>query len=299
MGRVISRNAHRISRLFVLLWLMLACCIAWQGTKPNGYLRYVPGITAPQPYPLDAVSVEILLVGAGLGCINWALNATGGMRVMRLMVTTTLAGGIAVLAALTAMHAPIHHVYFALIMMVMTALSSLAVVVMLSAGLLARRAKHGPTTARITRGLTAGEIALLASVYGQTIPYSLVKIHHHKAYFFQPDDTAMAPNGELYFPPAHALDDFSTATLSHQAWLVHEGAHLYQHHHLKWNVRLRGIFDRRYGYKLVPGQPFHAYGLEQQGEIARDYYRLQCGATIGRPHRLDDYAGLLPLTPMV
>jgi hypothetical protein len=63
--------------------------------------------------------------------------------------------------------------------------------------------------ADITRGLTAGEIAMLSSVFGSTIPYAKVKVHNYKAYFFQPDDTAMTPDGEVYFPPAHFQGDIA------------------------------------------------------------------------------------------
>lgn len=151
--------------------------------------------------------------------------------------------------------------------------------------------------ADITRDLTAGEIAMLESVFAKTITYSKVKVHNYKAYFFQPDDTAMTPDGEIYFPPAHYLADFSTASLSDRAWFVHEGAHLYQYYSLKWNIKVRGIVDRDYDYTLDPAKKFQDYGLEQQGDIARDYYKLKNGATIAKPYKLSDYATILPFPP--
>jgi hypothetical protein len=150
---------------------------------------------------------------------------------------------------------------------------------------------------KIDRALTAGEIALLKSVYASTITYASVRIHNYKAYFFQPDDTAMTPDGEIYFPEKHCKADFSTSTRSDRAWFVHEGAHLYQFYSLKWNIKVRGIVDRNYDYKLVPGKKFQDYGLEEQGDIAQDYYTPKDCGTIGRPYNLSDYATILPFPP--
>ena len=146
----------------------------------------------------------------------------------------------------------------------------------------------------ITRNLTTGEVDLLKSVFSATITYSSVKVHNFKAYFFQPDDTAMTPDGTIYFPVKHYLADFSTAGLFTKAWFVHEGAHLYQYYSLKWSVKARGIFDRDYDYTLDPRKKFQQYGLEQQGDIAQDFYILKNGGTISRRYKLSDYATILP-----
>lgn len=153
--------------------------------------------------------------------------------------------------------------------------------------------------AKIDRGLTDGEIALLRSVFSNTITYSAVKVHNYNYIFFQPSDTAMTPNGEIYFPEAHYKADFSAESLSNRAWFVHEGAHLYQYYSLKWSVKVRAITDRNYDYKLVPGKKFQDYGLEEQGDIAQDYYLLREGGSLDpkRPYKLSDYATLLPFPP--
>ncbi len=148
--------------------------------------------------------------------------------------------------------------------------------------------------AEITRSLTPGEIELLKSVFASTITYSEVKVCNYKAYFFQPDDTAMTPDGKIYFPEKHYLDDFSTAPLHIRAWFVHEGAHLYQYYSLRWNIKLRGMTDRNYDYKLDPRKKFQQYGLEQQGSIAQDFYTLRNGGKISRSYNLSDYANTLP-----
>ncbi len=147
---------------------------------------------------------------------------------------------------------------------------------------------------KVSRALTPGEVDILMSVFSTTIPYPEVAIHNYKAYLFQPDDTAMAPDGSIYFPPKHYLSDFSTASLTIRAWLVHEGAHLYQYYALGWNIKLRGIIDRNYDYVLDPRKKFQQYGLEQQGAIAQDYYTLRNGGRISRPYNLNDFANVLP-----
>jgi hypothetical protein len=75
------------------------------------------------------------------------------------------------------------------------------------------------------RGLTEGEKALLKSVFAEHIDYQATKVYDRKWQFFQPDDTAMTPNGNIYFPPAHHVADFSLAALPlhKRAWFVHEG----------------------------------------------------------------------------
>jgi hypothetical protein len=147
------------------------------------------------------------------------------------------------------------------------------------------------------RSLTEGERTLLRSVFADHIDYDVARIYGRKWRFFQPRHTAMAPNGNVYFPPAHYLPDYSLLAipLSVRAWFVHEGAHLYQFYGLGWNVIARGIVSRRYSYKLREGKPFARYGLEQMGSIAADYYTLTQYGSIKPPYTLADFSGTLPL----
>jgi hypothetical protein len=59
----------------------------------------------------------------------------------------------------------------------------------------------------------------------------------------------------------------------------------------------RRIFgDGSYTYELVPGKKFSDYGLEQMGDIARDYFYLRHGMRVAdSPYSLKDYAHLLPV----
>jgi hypothetical protein len=138
---------------------------------------------------------------------------------------------------------------------------------------------------------------LLRSLFAEHIDYARVRIFGRKWQFFQPRHVAMAPNGHVYFPPAHFLPDYSLPELElhTRAWFVHEGAHLYQHYGLKWNVIVRGALSRRYSYTLKPGKPYHHYGLEQMGSIAADFYVLCQGGRIDAPHSLVDFCDVLPL----
>ena len=148
----------------------------------------------------------------------------------------------------------------------------------------------------VGRGLTSGEEMMLRSVFGSTIDYRAVWVHKGKWAFFQPGDTAMTPNGEMYWPDAKYETDFSLGNLHKRGWFIHEGAHLYQHYKLKWNVVARALVERNYDYVLDPAKTkFSDYGLEEMGDIAEDFYALRQGARIKRKYVLADYAKLLPL----
>ena len=148
------------------------------------------------------------------------------------------------------------------------------------------------------RVLTRGEIDLLRSVYGATITYDKVRVHSERWAFVFPNDRAMAPNGDVYFPGDDYAEDFSSphVSLEKRSVFVHEGAHLYQWYGLGWIVWARGPFDRDYDYKLVPGKAYEDYGLEAMGMIAQHYFILRSGGKLrDSSYVLADYANLLPV----
>ncbi|KAG1076863.1 hypothetical protein G6F40_017240 [Rhizopus arrhizus] len=66
------------------------------------------------------------------------------------------------------------------------------------------------------RGLTQGEIEMAQLVFGDAIDYSLVRIHNHGYWMLfgmQPEDTVVAPNGEIYFPKDLYIHDYSSGDL--------------------------------------------------------------------------------------
>ena len=143
------------------------------------------------------------------------------------------------------------------------------------------------------RPLTAGEIQLARSVFGEAIAYDPVRMIRRKWWPFQPRGIVMAPTGNIHFHPQceRWSDDFSKEPLYRQGLFIHEMTHV-------WQTQTRGRFYLplmrhpfcRYAYELVPGQPFDRYGLEQQAEIMRHAFLAARG---GKP-RIVPPRSLLP-----
>jgi len=107
----------------------------------------------------------------------------------------------------------------------------------------------------------------------------------------------MAPDGNIYFHPDDYLDDFSTGSAGTRAWFMHEMTHVWQKQQ-GMSVTLRGVFDRNYRYlPLVtapPGRSFYSFGIEQQGDIVRDYYLLRQGYQVQGAPSILTYQSVLP-----
>lgn len=131
--------------------------------------------------------------------------------------------------------------------------------------------------------MTPGEVDLARTVFGEAIDYGAVKLRRKKWFPFQPKRVTMAPRGSIHFhPKGNAYcDDFAREGLTHQGLLMHELTHI-------WQTQMRGnwyLITRRhpfcrYAYSLKPGQPFSAYGIEQQAEIVKHAFWLRHGARI-------------------
>ena len=134
------------------------------------------------------------------------------------------------------------------------------------------------THAGNARGLTSGEIAMARLLFADAIDYSRVKVHNSEYLWFglQPDDTAMTPNGEIYFNEKHFLEDFSTARGVDRHWFMHEMVHVWQHQLGYW-VKARGAIriGLSYEYELESGKRLGDYNMEAQGNILADYYMLK------------------------
>ncbi len=150
-----------------------------------------------------------------------------------------------------------------------------------------------------SRGLTEGERALAASVFGTAINYDRVRLHQRKYWPFHPRSYTMAPDGNLWFHPHGDLysADFSAEDLSLQSHFIHEMTHVWQAQTRgRWYLPLRRHPWCRYEYVLTPGKPFGSYGIEQQAEIIRHaflYRRRVCPARAGPADALE---ALLPFT---
>ena len=149
--------------------------------------------------------------------------------------------------------------------------------------------------AKRSRPLTAGEIKIARSVFGDAIDYSKVRMVRRKWWPFQPPSVAMAPMGDIHFHPHSDLwsDDFAEEPLNRQGLFIHELTHV-------WQSQTRGRFYLplmrhpfcRYAYRLEDGRPFERYGLEQQAEIVRHRFL----ADRGRALRVCPPRDLLPFS---
>jgi len=136
------------------------------------------------------------------------------------------------------------------------------------------------------RSLTAGEIELARSIFGDAIDYSKVRLVEGKWWPLHPRRAARAPMGNIWFHPDGGgwSEDFSREPLNRQGFFIHELTHV-------WQTQRRGKLYLplmrhpfcRYSYRLEPGKPFSRYGLEQQAEIVRHRFLADHGAAIENP----------------
>lgn len=119
-----------------------------------------------------------------------------------------------------------------------------------------------------SRHLSAGEIAIARSVFGDSIRLDEVQL---KIAWWVLKNYAVSPNGNIYFHPDDWIVDFSAASISKQSWLIHELTHVWQ---LQQGLKvIRGaLIDRRYDYVLEAGKSFFKYGIEQQARMVEDYF---------------------------
>ncbi|MDP9692448.1 UNVERIFIED_ORG: uncharacterized protein (DUF2345 family), partial [Pseudomonas mohnii] len=139
------------------------------------------------------------------------------------------------------------------------------------------------------RSLTSGEIAMARTVFKGAVDYSKVKVHHGGWWvFFGFQNTAVTPNGEMYFPESthYYRDDFSnTGDNRHKALFMHEMTHVWQYQ-LGYPVKKTGLTvssrgAAAYEYALTRYRALSSYNMEQQGEIISDYFII---CVIGDAH---------------
>lgn len=130
------------------------------------------------------------------------------------------------------------------------------------------------------RCLSAGEITLARSMFGDAIDYAKVTIRRRKWFPLQPKRVTMAPRGHLHFHPLseNYCDDFSTADIHSQGHFIHEMTHVWQvQANGPWYLVTRRMPWSRYHYSLRPGWKLEQYGLEQQAEIVRHAFLAKAG----------------------
>lgn len=119
-----------------------------------------------------------------------------------------------------------------------------------------------------SRSLSAGEIAIARSVFGDSIRLDEVQL---KTAWWVLKNYAVSPNGNIYFNPNDWITDFSNVSINKQSWLIHELTHVWQ---LQYGLKVvRGaLINRRYNYVLKSEKSFFNYGIEQQARMVQDYF---------------------------
>ena len=145
-----------------------------------------------------------------------------------------------------------------------------------------------------SRSLTAGERRLANTVFGSSLNYSRIRIHDHRYVFFQPANSAMTPNGQIYMSRGAYAPDYSQLTQGSKGFLVHELAHVWQYQLRVLNPVWAAIgetfahrfnYRNAYAYTLRADRDLLEYDIEQQAAILEDYYYVfVCGAAPGSGH---------------
>ncbi|WP_254601988.1 vgr related protein [Sphingomonas bacterium] len=138
---------------------------------------------------------------------------------------------------------------------------------------------------RESRGLTTGERALAAAMFGAALDPDPVEIRRWRWWPLQGREWVMAPRGHLHFHPEGTAysPDFARESVPMQAFFLHELTHVWQYQRGVSLVLRRHPFCR-YRYRLEPGRAFADYGIEQQGEIVRHAHLLRHGLAVpGQP----------------
>lgn len=133
-----------------------------------------------------------------------------------------------------------------------------------------------------SRTLTTSEINLAKIIFKNSIEYQKVKIHDHKYAFFQPLNSGMTPNGEIYIDGAY-LTDFSTGVVAEKSFFIHEMVHVWQFQNDILNPILSAIgnsfvsgfdYNKAYEYTLELTKDLLDYRMEQQAAIIEDHFRI-------------------------
>ena len=132
------------------------------------------------------------------------------------------------------------------------------------------------------RRLTEGEIAMTRTVFGDAVDYDKVWVHHHGWWLFmgkQDRNTAVTPNGEMYYPKDIYRNDFSSKDDGlANALFMHEMVHVWQYqmgYRVKLNaLRVTARGSSAYAYNLTPDSHLRDFNMEQQGNIMSDYYMI-------------------------
>ena len=128
------------------------------------------------------------------------------------------------------------------------------------------------------RRLTENEVRMAKQVFADSIDFNRIKIYRGIPLLPNPN-TAIAPNGNIYFPRKHCPDDFTQAGIAYKIWLIHELTHVWQHQrgHKVWLsgllIMLKGGYRKRKAYAYpIPLPHFNQLNIEQQADLVAHYF---------------------------
>jgi hypothetical protein len=137
-----------------------------------------------------------------------------------------------------------------------------------------------------SRRLTADEIKLAQSVFGDSLNYSSIRVNNWHFPIFQKKDVAMAPTGNLYMYNYYC-DDFAKARDPYRrALFIHEMSHVWQYQNkilhptlanAKLQLKHKFNYAAAYYYMLDAKKDLMKYGVEQQASIIEEYFLLKQG----------------------
>jgi hypothetical protein len=136
------------------------------------------------------------------------------------------------------------------------------------------------------RPLTAGEIALAKTVFGDSIDYAAVRLHDRRILppIIQHRHQAVAKGNDISFPRSAYAADFSKETDAlKQSVFIHELTHVWQHQNgvvstpraaLKETLKHKFNYLKCYLHSISAEKDLTDYGFEQQAAIVQDYFLL-------------------------
>ena len=128
------------------------------------------------------------------------------------------------------------------------------------------------------RRLTENEVRMAKQVFADSINFHRIKIYRGIP-LIPNANTAIAPNGNIYFPRKHCPEDFTQAGIAYKIWLIHELTHVWQHQrgHKVWLsglfIMLKGGYRKRKAYAYpIPLPHINQLNIEQQADLIAHYF---------------------------
>lgn len=133
------------------------------------------------------------------------------------------------------------------------------------------------------RPLTAGEVALAKSVFGDSIDYTTVTVSDKPYTLFQPKGVATAPDGKLYMHGCYS-PDYSDTNPYTRSLFIHEMTHVWQFQNkilnpisaaLDLNIKHKFNYAASYDFQLDEKKDLVEYGMEEQAAMVQEYFLIK------------------------